>query len=149
MKKDWAKITTNAIVIVGLLLVIFELNQNHSLTRAQIQMDHYSNLNSHELALLGENPAAVLAKARNNHESLSAEERIIVNAHLTARIEQLSSLSMINHMGVTDEDWKNYIPFLVRTEFNYDYALNWWQDYSQTGRIWDEALISEMNSALN
>ena len=56
MKRDWLQITTNIGVVVGLILLIYELNQSRDLTRAQVIDSVYGAGVTRNLALLGESP---------------------------------------------------------------------------------------------
>ena len=60
---SWITVTTNLGLLLGVILVIFQISQNSELVREQI--DHASwtdNMNLH-LAMMGDNPAAAVAKA--------------------------------------------------------------------------------------
>jgi len=59
-----------------------------------------------------------------------------------------SSLSYMEQIGVSNETWKDSIPVLVSEELNFTYAIQWWSDYSRSGRIWDEELTDLVNEAL-
>ena len=149
MKNSWVPMATNAAVVIGLILVIYELNQSHTQARAQMNMDGYASIINHEIALMGESPAAVISKARLSPEGLTDEEKIIVNAHLTARFEELSSLSYLAQIGVFNESWKDNVPFLANTEFDYAYARQWLSGYKQVGRVWDAEIFQLLEESFS
>ena len=59
----WITVATNVGLLLGVILVVFQINQNSELAREQI--DHQSwtdNMNLY-LTMMGDNPAATIAKA--------------------------------------------------------------------------------------
>ena len=96
MKRDWLQIGSNVAIVIGLLVVIYELNQNHQHVRAQLLLEDYGNGLAHAGHLLGENPAAAIAVARTDPEKLTEEQKIVVDAHLTYVYRRLSSQSYMH-----------------------------------------------------
>ena len=80
MKRDWLQIFSNVAIVVGLFILIYELNQSHKQARALLVNDDYVSVREHLHTLMGENPAAAIAKARLNHESLTEEEKVVLDA---------------------------------------------------------------------
>ncbi len=80
---SWITVTTNLGLLLGVILVIFQINQNSELVREQIDHASWSdNMNLH-LAMMGDNPAAAVAKAIENPSELMVEDTTILNAYLT------------------------------------------------------------------
>ena len=78
----WVQVAANVGILAGLLMVGVQINQNSELVREQL--DHATwtdNLNLH-LAMMGENPAAAVAKAIENPSALTVEETRILDAYL-------------------------------------------------------------------
>ena len=148
MKRDWIQIISSIAIVVGLVIVVFELNQNSIHQRAQLTHDDYVNLHTHMYTLMGENPAAVIAKARTSPQELSEEERIVVDAHLFSQYLFLESYEYIEQMGVFADDWKDVVPVVIKKYFDYPYARSWWQRESTAGRKWTSELQELFNEAL-
>ncbi len=84
MKRDWLQITTNIAVVIGLVLLIFELNQSRNLTRAQIVDATYDAVVSRNLALIGEKPEEAFAKSVFAPDELTQSEAVVLSQFYTA-----------------------------------------------------------------
>lgn len=100
MQRDWLQVSSNIAILVGLIIVIYELNQNHVHARSQIINDDYINIETHLYTLVGENPAAAIGMARTNPDKLSEQDRIVVDAHLLAQYFQLEAYEYISETGI-------------------------------------------------
>ena len=105
MKRDWIQITSSVAIVIGLVVVIYELNQNFLNARAQLTHDDYVNIHAHLYTLMGENPALAIAKARKSPHELTEEDRIVVDAHLFSQYLFFESYEYISQTtGVFDDD---------------------------------------------
>ena len=78
----WIIILGNAGLLIGVALVIFQINQNSQLVREQLYQARWTDdLNLH-LAMMGENPAAAVAKAIENPSTLSVEDSRVLEAYV-------------------------------------------------------------------
>ena len=78
----WITIAGNAGLLIGLALVIFQINQNSELVREQLDQSRWTDdLNLH-LAMMGENPAQAMATAIENPSALSVEDTRVLDAYL-------------------------------------------------------------------
>ena len=68
MKRDWIQLLTNVAVVIGLVLLIYELNQSRNLTRAQVVDQVYGAAVNRNLALMGESP-------RTGHRQIGVQAR--------------------------------------------------------------------------
>jgi len=84
MKRDWLQLISNAAIIVGLVVVIFELKQSRDIARTHLIKADYVAIQSRLYALMGENAADVVAKAKTAPSELTDGEKIVVDAHLLA-----------------------------------------------------------------
>ena len=53
MKRDWIQITSNIAIMIGLGVVIYELNQNYIHARVQLLNDDYINTQTHLYTICG------------------------------------------------------------------------------------------------
>ena len=60
---NWFQIISNVAIIVGLGLVIYELNQGKRLVLAQLTSDDASSLRERNMTIMGESPQDAIAKA--------------------------------------------------------------------------------------
>jgi hypothetical protein len=146
MNRDWLQICSNLAIVVGLVVVVYELNQNHLHVRAQLVMDDYTNVLGRHSDVMGENPASVIAKARSNPEQLTEEERIVADAHLSYVYVQLGSQSYMTTLGIF-EYWKEIAVPVVNEIYDYPYARAWWKEHRTAKREWAgelDALIDQI-----
>jgi len=148
MKRDWLQITSNLAIIVGLGIVIYELNQTQMHVRSQLLMDDFVSRQTLENIIMGDNAAAAIAKARSNPEQLTAEEKIVVEAHLTSVFIRLESYEYIEDVGVFDDTWKLEIPLEAKEVFDYPYARSWWARYRKREMYWNRDLTRLMDESL-
>ena len=148
MKRDWLQITSNLAIIAGLGIVIYELNQTQMHVRSQLLMDDFISRQTLENTIMGDNSAAAIAKARSDPEQLTAEEKIVVEAHLTSVFIRLESYEYIENMGVFDDTWKLAIPFEASEVFDYPYARTWWAEYRKREMYWNRDLTRLMDESL-
>ena len=140
MNRDWLQVVSNVAIVIGLGVVIYELDQNHQHVRAELVFEDYKNNLAHHLALLGDDPAAAIAVARVNPEELSEEQKIIVNAHFAYAYSRLSSMNFTADLGIFNANWKDVVPVVFETTYNYPYAKTWWADFRKTPRPWNREL---------
>ena len=148
MERDWLKIISNLAVIVGLGIVIYELDQTQTHVRSQLLMDDFVSRQTLENTIMGDDAAAAIAKARSEPEQLTDEEKIIVEAHLTSVFIRLESYEYIENVGVYDETWELAIPIEVKDIFDYPYARSWWARYRQREMYWNRRLTQLMDESL-
>ncbi len=127
MQRDWLQLISNAAIIVGLIVVIFELKQSHDIARTISVRADYDAIQSNLHALMGENAAEVVAKARSAPSELTDGEKIIVDAHLLALYSQLESYEYSSDTGsLFGDDWVDVPPVYFNRNFNFAYAREWW-----------------------
>ena len=140
MKRDWLQICSNIAIVVGLIVVIYELNQNNHRVRAQLVMDDYANVLSHWSDLMGDDPAAAIAKAMQDPSMLTPSDRIIVDAHLRRAYTRLHSTMYFAEDLEIFTFWEDIARSAISEEFSYPYAREWWQRFRGTRQGWNEPL---------
>ena len=75
---NWIQIFTGIALLVGLALVIWELQQGQDIAMAQLTSDAYDQVLQQRVADLGEDPASVHAKACEDPTSLDARELYVL-----------------------------------------------------------------------
>ena len=93
----WVQIVTGVAVVVGLVLVIVELRQVQTLSRAQLSSDAMIQRTNIQMALAGENAAAALAKACIDPESLRPDEMRTLDAYLYARYLSILRMGLLTY----------------------------------------------------
>ena len=125
-KRDWFQIITNIGVVAGLAFLVYELNQSRvhmdaQMVDASFQMSFQTNL-----AVMGENPASIIAKACSDLASLSEDERVALDAIHNSHYIALEHSRVMAMLGIFDEDW--WKP-ATRSAYVYAYpgGVEWWR----------------------
>ena len=150
MKRDWLQIISNAAIIVGLAVVIYELNQNRQHARAQMLQGDYAEILAHQHSLMGENPAEAIALAMSRPEELSDQQKLVVDAHLRIVFIRLDATKFVaDATGVIDnEDAMEGVPRALKTYFHYEYARDWWGRERKMPRPWAKELVDLFDKEL-
>ena len=85
-ERDWLQLLTNVAVVIGLLLLIYELNQSRDLTRAQVVDAVYNAAVSRNLAILGESPEQAIAKSIFHPDDVTEGDAIVLTQFYTAML---------------------------------------------------------------
>ena len=79
----WLMIIGNFGLLIGVALVIVQINQNSGLVREQLDQSRWTDdLNLH-LAMMGENPAKAMAVAVENPSALTIEDSRVLDAYFS------------------------------------------------------------------
>ena len=142
----WVQFTTAVSILIGLGLVIWELQQVKTLARAQLTSDSIWIYNDIRTAILGEQASHVIAKACLNPESLTPSETVILDQYYLAQANLLSRLAI--H---TDRDgvypagyWQEqmwYLNPILESEKGRDWFLRF-----RTG--WPPGFLEEVRSRI-
>ena len=84
MKRDWIQLLTNLAVVIGLVLLIYELNQSRNLTRAQVVDQVYGAAVLRNLSLMGESPEKAIAKSVFRRDEITESDAIILTHFYTS-----------------------------------------------------------------
>ena len=150
MNKNWWQIISNTAILVGLVVVIVELDRNRQHVRAELLHADFTDILAHQFALMGENPAEAIALASANPEHLDDAQKIVVDAHLRALFVRLDSYCYIaDRTGVyVDQACLSAVPRILKTYFNYEYAREWWGSEREMPRPWAKDLYDAFDEGL-
>ncbi len=144
MRRDWLQILSNFGVLLGIALLIYELNQSSDLTQAQVVDSTYDAVVFRNLALLGESPEQAIARSIFRPDELTEDDAIVLSQFYTAML--------VSWMRVRDERGVGYFgssfEYVAQTEA---YFLNtrpgrvWWASVKQ---LTDPAIVQPVDDAL-
>ena len=77
----WLTIIGNLGLLIGVVLVLIQINQASQLTRFQLSMERWGDDMNLQLVLMGENPARAIAKAIEDPTKLSVEDAQVLEAY--------------------------------------------------------------------
>ena len=145
---DLVQLIAAIAIVIGLALVIFELQQTRSLARAQLFGEHFAEAIENKRALLGENPAPILTKSCADPAGLTPDEREVALAALDINFLMTERARTIEEVVGLDIPWelaaRTYLRAILSSPIGrYDYETfkdaRWPVEY--------EAIITEILAA--
>ncbi|PCI77456.1 MAG: hypothetical protein COB20_08080 [SAR86 cluster bacterium] len=143
--KDWLTIASNLAILMGILLVFWELQQNQTLARLQLTSEGFALRTELTSNLIGESPELVLAKACLKPDELTTEDRIVLAQIFQSRLSAALMYRDIESVSGLGFDIENSFVPVFQTMFNYEYGREFYQrmkDYSN-GRSADLFAIGD------
>ena len=150
----WLSLGASLGVVVGLILLVVELEQNRQFARTQFLMDGDASFQDIETAMLGETPSEVWAKSILEPESLSPAELKVLDSWLIHRLSrwartwELETQGFLSE-GETERMVRRSAPFI----FGNRSAKVWW---SREMNTWDaefteliDSIIKEIDDSRN
>lgn len=130
----WLTLGANSGVLVGLILIAFELHQSTITTRAEMVSDFQDRWVAMDMSWQDAEFAGAWAKAIDNPEDLTTAEMIQLSGQLWAFIDHLHSVRRMWELGVFDEPQptvEQIIAFNVDVFFGNAFAQSWWAEYER------------------
>ena len=97
---------TGIAVVIGLVMVFIELRQAKSLSLADITSEGYAEAIADFRAVMGENPAPILAKSCIDPDGLEPEEMVVLHAYFNSKIAQVSRLRVLEMVAEFGVPWQ-------------------------------------------
>jgi len=104
---QWIQVCMAIGVLVGLVLVVTELRQSRTLIRAEMAGENYDNVIQQNIALLGEDPSNILAKACKA-ENLEASELLVLDQFFLMKLNTSIRLWTIQSIAGFDAESYGY-----------------------------------------
>lgn len=127
---DWLQLAASLAVLIGLVLVVVELRQSRAIAEAEIINQSFEIGAANVSAVMGENAAAVLAKACVAPASLTEEELVVAsfyNKHRLSLVRRLAVISRSTEL-YADGAWQAYARGNVLPEiFSSEVGRAWWR----------------------
>ncbi len=139
MKKRTAELlvhlATAAAVILGLGLVIYELQLTRRIAFTEMVQEAMSELVMIETEMLGEEASAVMAKACGSPDALNDAEKLIADSVFMARLQFALRIKLLEDTGQTETPWLESIEQAVAYIAGFPRGERW---LAAVGRhIWD------------
>jgi len=143
---SWLSLIANLGIIVGLVLVVFEIRQNSDLLRLQFINDDLLATAESETPMLGDAPAEVMMKSIYSPEEMTYADYRIFDAYLTRKMELLVRRYRLGQEGILEEDaWKT-VGFAYSWFFGYDLGRLWWKHEGRAAYSHIPELVGHVDS---
>ena len=124
----WLQLITSVGLLVGIGLVIVQIQQASNLARAQLRSDIELADQQQELAMLGENPAEAWAKSILAPHSLSPAEVKIMDSWLYSHLSFWRRLEILEQEGILESGYtETSLRSGVQVYFSNPFAKRWWE----------------------
>ena len=140
---QWLSLGANIAVLIGIGLLVIELNQNHDMMRAQTR----SEISQHEITLLGlmsgnKELVELLIKAGQNSELSEAEQyRVVTHSESTFRLWQ-----NVHYQGRNDlydqEEFQKHIETMRNVMSHSPWLVEYW---CNSRMLYPEEFASEID----
>ena len=111
---NWIQIVTGISVLIGLALVVWELQLNRDATYSQLSSEYYHIAAQDRAAIYGEGAAEVLAKACHRPNELSESDLIILDEIYNGLMQRVMRMRMLRQRGgfYGADTWREGLPLL-------------------------------------
>ena len=134
-------IGTNVAVIVGLFLVVMELNQNTELARIEMINDGSLTENQVFMALLEQEPKDAIAKSFECPEKLVFADYVVLDSYLYSGMNLVyRNFELAKEGFYTEEDWKSEVDNYAHWYFSGEFGKVYW---NEVGRHYFDAEFSQ------
>ncbi len=101
----WLMIIGNFGLLIGVALVVVQIDQNSDLVREQLYQSRWTDRLNWFIAEMGENPAEALQKAVQAPSELTYAEYRVVRAYMLHNVEYQMRIKAMGERGMFDPDW--------------------------------------------
>jgi len=116
MKINWKEslqFLSNIAILLGIALVVLELQQTQTLVRAQLSSDGYMAMLEHSNTMMGESPEIILQKACFQPETITPQDVLILAEVFGAKARLAMRNKDIEDIAGLNIDWE----IMARTYF--------------------------------
>ncbi len=127
---NWVQILTGLAVVVGLGLVIWELQQTREVVFAQLTSDAYGSVTQQQTTVMGETAADAIAKACDAPESLTTTDLIVLDAYfgeLINRMRKNIAISMRTGFYSGENQYRDAWTGILQRLFETIPGRVWWE----------------------
>ena len=129
---NWLQIIGNLGLIAGLVLVAVQIKQNNDLAKAQLLSEGWLAAIQMNLAQIGENPAASMAKANTAPHQLTDEDLLVLSRVATAHALLGTRAVSLDAAGFRFFPPEEFAPTLV-ANLNSPFGIAWWNEARRLG----------------
>ncbi len=125
---DWMQIVVGVAVLVGIALVVWELNQGHDIAINESLSSDFSKAVSRYQSTLGEDPAATIAKACRSPDNLDLRDTTILTGYFNSLLMTPLQQSLQYQRATLgfDDNWRASAGSALSTILGTPFGQFWW-----------------------
>ena len=129
---SWLTIVANVGLLVGMALVVYQIDQNSRLARMALVNEGNVASNQFWADLMGETPADVIAMAVECPEAMTYSDFIAMDAFLFTGMNILYRNYELAQEGIfTEEDWQESVEGYAAWYLGNSFGRVWWDEEAQ------------------
>jgi len=129
---SWLTIVANVGLLVGMALVVYQIDQNSQLARMALVNEGNVASNQFWANLMGENPTDVIAMAVECPEAMTYSDFIAMDAFLFTGMNILYRDYALAQEGIfTEEDWQESVEAYASWYLANSFGRVWWHEEAQ------------------
>jgi hypothetical protein len=141
---NWVQAATGISVLIGLVLVVWELQQSRDLASAQVTADVFSSLEQERTGHYGDNFAMSLSKACFEPDQLTKAELFILDAYFSNLSSRVNRLKQEADIAGFSTDWRGISTVYIRKILSFPRG-KWWLE---THPFWNDETYPEVSALI-
>ena len=122
----WLTLGANVGVVIGLVLVAFQIKQEADLTKVQLFSDHTDSRREWNQAMMGDRAMEVVAKSIESPHELTLAELQIMDMYLIGALNEIRRLEVLKAAGL---DVVAQVEGMQSFAFGSNFAKAWYEEY--------------------
>ena len=106
---DVIQIISGVVLIIGVVLVVLQMRQTETLTRAQMVNEAWAMRIQQAEAAAGENPMRSYAKLCSENEFLTDEDVLVLHNFYLQRMYLIYRAKVVNDIAFNDDQWRREV----------------------------------------
>ena len=123
---SWLSFGANMGVVIGLVLVAYQINQEAKLTKIQLFSEATSSRKEFHQAMMGSDPLEVVAKSIERPNELTLAELQVMDMYFMSALNELRRLEQLKEAGLAVDAEVEGFHVLY---FGSNFAQAWFQEY--------------------
>lgn len=150
MNKDrldkWFSVVGHVAVIIGLIVVAFELRQGAAVANGELTTQFMTNWQEIDRSRQEPSFAEIYAKSIENPENLTLVEKVQLDGYYLLVMNQLELARMLVDLNLFERTYESILRENVRIIFATPYSHAWWKSFSMDA---DATTVSIVNDELS
>lgn len=144
---SWLQVSANIGILGGLVLVVFQLQQNSEILQAQMMSAESRTVIDQEMQLIGEQGAAAWVSAMADPANVSPEHHRVMEAIFWSAVESWRHFEQLNKLSLADVDPFPRVTAEAGWYFGNTYGRAWWI-VNREGILLSEDLKNAVDNAI-
>jgi len=149
--ENWIQLSSTVAVLVGILLVVFQLRQNSELIELQILKDDSNSIIENEVSLLPENIYEIRQKTLDEPDNLTLYEYQVLDAfYWSTGVTRWRGLYDLSERGLVDESaWMRLVQDDVEWYLANQFGRAWWERVARAESTLPKKLVDYVNATID